>query len=167
MRTPEGGCQIFGVIHWLPGKKIVQRPKEYFSASKPAEVELEFVQPAASQETPQQWEARVDLAVKERVRSAREQVRAEGKRFLGPEGVLAMSIETRAKSREPRQRLRPRFAARDAEQRQQCMRLHKAFQAAYRVALKAWRRGVRSVAFPEGTWWMREHHGAAVTALIV
>ncbi len=42
----------------------------------------------------------------------------------------------RARSFERQGELRPRFAARDVEQRRACLRRHKAFQAAYRVVLE-------------------------------
>ena len=35
----------------------------------------------------------------------------------------------------------------------------RAFRAAYRTAFQAWRRGVRDVVFPFGTWLMRVVHG--------
>ncbi len=155
-----------GVLHWLPGEQTVKRPA-FFSAKMPAELELEFVQPLNSSDTPAQWEARIRAAVMERVCASRQRIRNAGRRFLGVKQVLKMPIERRATSFEHRRVLRPRFAAQDVEQRIECIRQHKAFQAAYRVALKAWKLGNRLVAFPEGTWWMRVHHGAAVTPLPV
>jgi putative transposase len=38
----------------------------------------------------------------------------------------------------------------------------RSFRAAYRKALARWRDGERGVAFPKGTWWMREFHAATV-----
>jgi hypothetical protein len=28
-----------------------------------------------------------------------------------------------------------------------------------------WRRGIRDAVFPQGTWWMKRHHGAKVEAV--
>jgi hypothetical protein len=52
----------------------------------------------------------------------------------------------------------PRVAARDPIVRRVLLRAEKAFHAAYRTALEKWRKGLRQLCFPFGTWWMRVHH---------
>ncbi|PIE05359.1 MAG: hypothetical protein CSA75_05155 [Sorangium cellulosum] len=163
VRSPEHWP---GACHWLPGKQTVRRPA-FFSAKMPLEMTLEFVQPEESEESEQRWLVRVGAAVWERVGAACERIRGAGRKFMGRKRVLGMSTEHCARSFERRRALRPRFAAQDEEHRRECIRRHKAFQAAYREALSAWKKGDRLVAFPQGTWWMRVHHGASVTALIV
>ena len=36
----------------------------------------------------------------------------------------------------------------------------RAFRRTYRQTLEQWRAGLRSVVFPQGTWWMCQVHGA-------
>jgi hypothetical protein len=47
----------------------------------------------------------------------------------------------------------------------QSVALLRAFRAAHRAALDAWRKGVRTVAFPLGTWLMRVAHGACISSM--
>jgi hypothetical protein len=60
--------------------------------------------------------------------------------------------------------LRPKFAARTRERRREALERLRAFCASYASALRAWREGDRSVAFPPGTYLMRVQHGARVEA---
>ncbi len=130
-------------------------------------MELEVVQPHDCTETPAQGQARIQAAVSRRVTEACTRVVEAGRSFLGPKQVLKMPLERCARSFARRRKRRPRFAARNEAQPMARVRRHKAFQAADRVALKAWKQGHRLVAFPQGTWWMRGHHHAKMTPLIV
>ncbi len=87
-------------------------------------------------------------------------MRVAGRAFLGRAAVLAQSITDKAISNVPRRAVVPTMAARDVSQRDVLRETLRAFQLAYRAALEAWRQGMREVAFPVGTWWMRVHHGA-------
>src|SRR5262249_62395864 len=87
-----------------------------------------------------------------------------GRRFRGAEQASRVSPEARATSAEPTLERNPTFAVgrHQGDAWQRAVSAVRAFRAAYRAALEQWRHGVRSAAFPAGTWWMRVFHGAIV-----
>ena len=89
-------------------------------------------------------------------------MQAEGRRFLGPEKVLAMSPYDRATSYEPLRSRNPTFAVGRGRREDffEAVILLRSFRRAYRQALEAWRSGLRHVLFPAGTWHMRNEHRA-------
>jgi putative transposase len=97
---------------------------------------------------------------------AREEASAElsAEGVLGAERAGSVSPHERATSFEPLRALNPTFAV--GRGSKDAWRIAAAavrtFRAAYRVALEHWRKGVRDVLFPEGTWWMRVFHAACV-----
>jgi len=93
---------------------------------------------------------------------AAREVEAAGQRssFMGVARILKQRVLDRPATRERRRQLKPRFAARDPERRRNLARRLKAFLAAYREALLAWREGRREVVFPEGTYQLRVEHRA-------
>ena len=78
--------------------------------------------------------------------------------------MLATSFAKRAKSFEQRRQIVPRIAAKSMFLRQRLLEAHREFRRGYYAALEKWRAGLRSVEFPDGTWWMRVFHAAAVAA---
>jgi hypothetical protein len=88
-------------------------------------------------------------------------MRSACRTFLGRAAVLAQAFVARAKSREPRRAIVPTVAAKNPAARSAMLSLQRAFRAAYRQAVLAWKLGERAVEFPFGTWWMRVHHHAA------
>jgi REP element-mobilizing transposase RayT len=154
-----------GVLLWQPGTAmVVQRPKVYFDplGDAPETVELRIVRLPGQSDDDSQWASRVRDAVESEVRKARAEVREQGMAFVGAVKTAAKSFLERAKSYELKRRINPILAARDVLVRKACLLTQRAFQRAYRAALTAWKDGDRTVAFPFGTWWMREHHKAEV-----
>ena len=161
VKTPE---EWPGVNAWVPGtRKEVGRPTAYFDASgeMPKQVQLRIEAPAGLGNL-DDWRGRVTEAVAAKVRGARASVAQQGLAFLGPRVVMKQSFLTRATKHELKRRINPVLAAKDVWIRQTFLRLEKAFRAAHRSAVRAWKAGERCAVFPFGTWWMRVHHGAGV-----
>jgi hypothetical protein len=148
-----------------PQRRIAKRPARYFNprGKLPAEVQISVEAPPAALQVPG-WARRLRDEIARRVGEARREMKALGRRFVGRAGVLATSIEERAKSREVKWAIVPRVAAVIVEARVEMLRVVREFQAAYAGALEAWKAGDRDVVFPAGTWWMGVHHGARVAA---
>jgi hypothetical protein len=147
----------------------VRRPDLYFDPDNPqwpAVATLRLTMP--SLEVTDSWmrhEVAVELSRLET--EAHDAMRRAGSRFHGPEAVLARSPYDRAMSREPVRHRNPSFAV-GRSQRDAffaAVIALRAFRKAYRIALQAWRTGVREVLFPAGTWLMQWTHGASIAPL--
>jgi REP element-mobilizing transposase RayT len=75
--------------------------------------------------------------------------------FLGAKRVLAQKVTASPRTFEPRGKLKPRVAARNAWKRIEALLQLKTFLTDHQAALEAWRAGDRSVLFPAGTYRMR------------
>ena len=73
-----------------------------------------------------------------------------GRGFLGRAAVLTGSFIKRAVSFEPKRVVIPTVAAKNPQARKTLLAIQKAFRAAYRRALDAWKAGVRDIVFPFG-----------------
>jgi hypothetical protein len=140
----------------------VKRPDHYFRKDGPspraASVELVCPEGFGSVEELRQ---RLAEALREREdRAARESGEA-GRSFLGVRRVLAQSPLARPAPCEPRRGLKSRLASRDKWKRLEAIGRLKTFLAEYREAWRAFKVGAREVLFPEGTYWIRVHCGAA------
>jgi REP element-mobilizing transposase RayT len=156
-----------GLLAWGGREERVARPKRYFSDEGTCPEELVLVveaPPTRSEDATwvQEWIERVRKVLARKVTEAREAVRAAGRAFLGREAVLATSFARRARSYEERRGVVPTFAAQSKAVRVKLRRLEQRFRAGYRAALADWRKGLRLVAFPHGTWGMRVFHAATV-----
>jgi REP element-mobilizing transposase RayT len=154
-----------GVSMWNERSMRVRRPSVYFDerGSAPSELVLSCVLPidADPDEHRVSWTKRLlqrALAVK--IAEAHDEANRSRRAFLGRAGVLAQSFEKRAESYEPRRVTIPAVAAKDQDLRSALLALQRAFRSAYHFAVAKWKRGIRDVSFPYGTWWMRVHHGA-------
>jgi REP element-mobilizing transposase RayT len=98
--------------------------------------------------------------VVERETELRASFRAEGRKFLGMDGVMRVDPNASPRSREPRRGLEPAIAAADAEERVAAIEELQAFRNAYREAWLQWSDGKRSAVFPWGTYLMRVRHRA-------
>jgi REP element-mobilizing transposase RayT len=144
-----------------------QRPKEFLRAQDerwPPWAELTLTLPPHVQEGQAEGFRQAvesELKMLER-RAARHAVQC-GTRPLGVERVCRIDPYQRAGRHVPKGGLKPLFATgRAAREDQQWVRaVMCGFRAAYREAFRLWRSGVRSVAFPFGTWYLRMRHGAA------
>ncbi len=154
-----------GEVGGVKKAEEVARPAtRYFDASRlPAVATLEYhVPPECAGLGAAGFQAAVqaaEFAAEEAVRKAR---KAAGKGFVGVEGLARMTWERRATSEEAwgRRNLRPKVLGADAGARAEALRRVALFEAAYAVAMAAFREGERGVAFPAGTWAMVERLGA-------
>jgi len=145
---------------------VIERPGVFFRPDNrkwPHTVELTLTLPPALEQThPAQA---VREAVKEELerqeRQARAEVKARGWRILGAERVRRLSPYRRATSFELLRSRNPTFAVGRGQRKAffQAVAELRAFRRAYRQALEQWRAGLRSVVFPQGTWWMCRAHG--------
>jgi REP element-mobilizing transposase RayT len=160
------------VHHW-PGPRFLQalrsgrpirvkRPRHFFrtEGSMPAELALELGLPT-------EFEGKAEfLAELERRIAAVEATcaterRRTGRKVLGRRRVLRQPWREAPTSREPRRGPRPRVAARSRWHRVAAQQRNRAWEAAYREALAATRRG-EDVEFPYGTYWMARFAGVRV-----
>ena len=81
--------------------------------------------------------------------------------FLGVARVLAQKTTAQASRAEPLMQLNPRVAVRDAGKRTERLARLVTFLADYRMALREWRKGNRTIIFPAGTYLMRVACGVA------
>jgi REP element-mobilizing transposase RayT len=142
----------------------VERPR-FFRAMGPlpAVAELVLQVPAGFENDPC-FAATVERALRAREdRLASAHGRA-GRGFLGVARVLAQAWWKSPVRQEPLGKLTPRVAGKKAWVRREALARLREFTAAYREALAHWRRGLRNVVFPAGTWAMRVNHGVTCAA---
>jgi REP element-mobilizing transposase RayT len=155
-----------GVRACLPTTMEAPKPGVYFGDSVAldgiGDVPVVRITPAPAlvDAMPNDWRQRIKSAVRARVDAARERNRREGRAPLGPKAIMSQSFLKRAVTYETKRGRIPTFAAKTRATRVKVRNQLRKFRADYRRALKAWREGVRSVLFPQGTWWMRVFHGA-------
>lgn len=143
-----------------------KRPNVYFDADNPQWPDVATLTltlpPVQMSEAQLRQEVEAELEAREAL--AHQEMQADGRRFLGPDRVLAASPYDRATSREPLRKRNPTFAVGQGQREAfvEAVQVLRAFRSAYREALNAWRAGIRDVAFPVGTWLMRCLHAAAV-----
>ena len=91
-------------------------------------------------------------------------LKAKGWRVLGRDRLAALSPYDRATSWEPLRGRNPHFAVGRGQREAffETVFLLRQFRKAHRVALELWRRGIRDVVFPVGTWLMSWSHHAQV-----
>ena len=146
---------------------VVERPAAFFSPDNPQwpdRIELALTLPPGLGKAyaPEVIRQTVGQELRRQEDSARQRMRAQGKRALGPERVRRLSPYRRATTFEPLRGRNPTFAV----GRGQTSVFFKVtaelrgFRRAYRIALEQWRAGHRSVVFPQGTWEMCRAHGA-------
>ena len=146
---------------------VIERPRVFFRADNakwPDTVELTLALPPLLAEAYLAEEVREAVAdeLERQEREARAEVKARGWRILGAARVRRLSPYRRATSFELLRDRNPTFAVGRGQRKvffQAVVEL-RTFRRAYRQALEQWRAGLRSVVFPEGTWWMCQVHGA-------
>jgi REP element-mobilizing transposase RayT len=153
-----------GLSMWTERELRVARPGSYFDvqgASPPA-LCLRAAWPGSGTAgiSPSWWQTQVKAALAKKVAAAHRNMRAACRGFVGRAGVLAQSFLHRVKTFEPKRVLVPTVAAKDPHALRAALAVQREFRRAYRAALELWRAGVRDVAFPFGTWWLRVHHRA-------
>jgi putative transposase len=153
-----------GVNLWGEHELRVERPDEYFDAAgkAPSVLVLRVQPPTRLWAGDTSFCRRLAATIEARIGAASRTVKAAGLTFVGRAGVLATSFVARARSYEVNRVVVPTVAAADPDVRKALLRQRQSFLVEYYEALKIWCGGVREVVFPEGTWWLRVHHGAAV-----
>jgi REP element-mobilizing transposase RayT len=144
------------------GAREVKRPDHYFrkEGPSPGTASVELVCPAGF-DSVQELRQRLAEAVAEREDRAARELGETGRSFMGARKVLAQSPLAKPAPGEPRRGLTPRLASRDKWKRLEAILRLKSFLAEYREAWRAFKVGAREVLFPEGTYWLRVHCGAA------
>jgi hypothetical protein len=153
------------------GRRVVsvKRPDLYFDADNPqwpAEAELVLTLPPSLRERYGDDQARALLADEQhrQEQQAREEAKRRGLKFLGALKVQLGSPYRRATGYEPLVDRNPTFAIGRGNRAEffAAVQWLREFRAAYRGALAAWRRGLREVLFPFGTWHMKQHHAVNI-----
>jgi REP element-mobilizing transposase RayT len=145
----------------VTGKSITaERPGHFFreDGPMPAKVTLTFSRPPGFESM--SHEEFSDM-LRRRVESA--EVDAEAKRpagVFGRQAVLGQDWRDSPSSREPRRELNPRVAAKNKWGRIEALQRNKAFGNEYRLAFEAFRKGIKNVLFPAGTFWLRRFAAA-------
>jgi REP element-mobilizing transposase RayT len=134
----------------------VVRPDFFFRATgpMPAVASLELSVPAGFVSA-DEFREQLTQALAAREHEASVSLRSENRTFLGAQRVLAQSPRTRPTTRPARRKLSPRIAGRDKWKRIEALGRLVEFRNAYRQALRAFRRGLKDVIFPAGTYWLR------------
>jgi putative transposase len=83
-----------------------------------------------------------------------------GARVLGHQAVLDQDWRDSPSSHEPRRELNPRVAAKNKWSRIEALQRNKDFGNGYRRAFDAFRKGIKDVLFPAGTYWLRRFAAA-------
>jgi REP element-mobilizing transposase RayT len=152
----------------IGGEGIVfERPRGFFreDGPMPATARLRFHPPPGFENDPELVQELLRRLERAEVRAAAA-LASQGRSFMGVARVLAQKWYARPKGGEPRRGLSPQVACRNKRKRIEALSRLTAFRAAYQEALAAWKRGVRDVTFPPGTWLMRVQHRVCCSATI-
>ena len=126
----------------------------------PETVSLELTLPDVFGDlTPSQFGTRLAKSLAARQAEHVAALEAEGRAFLGREAVLKQSLFDSSRPVQDRNSLNPRVACRDKWRRIEALGRLKEFLEAYREAWSEFKRGVKEVVFPAGTYWMCRHAG--------
>jgi REP element-mobilizing transposase RayT len=138
---------------------VLERPRQFFrqAGCMPATAELRLVAPEGFADAAA-FRAALGAELSCQEGRARSEVRAQGRRFLGAARVMSVSPLAAPARAEARRELRPRVAGQDKWRRIEALQRLASFVAAYRSALRAWRRGLDGVVFPAGTYLVRVTH---------
>jgi len=163
VRTSSGWPGPCSTVEDIGGPAIrVERPPVFFrrDGEVPEVLTLRLTMPRILLETFGEAEARrrLEAEVERREETYRASRRAEGRGFLGARRVMQESPFARAKTRDDRPSVRPRWAgSREAVGRGRKRRA--SFLARYADCLERWRAGERDILWPAGTYRMRRVHG--------
>jgi REP element-mobilizing transposase RayT len=141
-------------------KLTAPRPKVFFDpkGNLPQTVALELSVPPGFASA-DEFRSALAAALHELEKRHRQELRLEGRGFLGAARVLAQNPFSRPAPGEPRFGVKPRIAARDKWKRIEGLLRLKSFVQAYRQSQSGWRSGDRDVVFPAGTYLLRILHG--------
>jgi REP element-mobilizing transposase RayT len=172
------------LAHEWPGAKVLvaeigraelraSRPDVYFDPSNRAWPEVATLPvtlpPDVAEGEAEEFRRAVASSLARQEEEAREEAQRRGVRFLGAKRAVAVPPHERASSFEALRHINPTFAVGhgNGDARHRAVVAIRGFRSAYRDALKQWCAGVRSVVFPEGTWWMHVLHAVTVVGMTV
>jgi putative transposase len=174
LANPVAAGAVFDADEW-PGAKTrvadmgqtvfeTRRPAVYFDATNwPDVVKLPItLPPTITEDLANTFRDEVTKVLAADVAEARKNMGSRS--CLGANVAATISTETRSKTREPIGEMNPTFAVGrgNGDLAKSAAKAVTAIRSAYRVALEAWRLGNRTVAFPDGTWWMRVFHSVNI-----
>lgn len=159
-----------GVSSWRMeyGRSItIERPEGFFTDSNEKVLDEEVLvltRPEALYPGLTDTEARAQLRDRARERSHKlvEDLRNEGRTFVGMKRVRKASPNSSAKSREPRRGLRPTVAGKNKEARIEALERYAEFLVKHKAARLEFEKGNHDVVFPRGTYLMVVRYGVAV-----
>jgi putative transposase len=145
---------------------VLERPKGFFreNGPMPATARLRFHPPPGFENDPELI-PKLLRRLEEAEDRAATKIGEAGRWFMGAKVVLAQKWYARPKGGEPRRGLSPQVACRNKWKRIEALTRLESFRAEYREALAKWKKGIRDVLFPPGTWLLRVQHGARCAAL--
>jgi REP element-mobilizing transposase RayT len=138
----------------------VPRPTLFFNprGRMPMSACLSFERPGGF-DSALDFDSALAMALATREAEAAARMATEQRTFHGAAWVLAQEPTSSPTTTEPLRALNPRVASRDTGTRIEALSRLAEFVADYRAALAEWRKGVRNVLFPPGTYLMRRSHG--------
>ena len=140
------------------------RPDHFFreDGPMPAAVTLTFHRPPDFAEMAQsEFVGTLQSCVENVEREAEAKRQSTGMHVLGRQGVLNQDWRDSTMGKEPRRELNPHVAAKDKWSRIEALQRNKEFANGYKAAFDSFRRGIKAVFFPAGTYWLR-HFAAAI-----
>ena len=161
VHSPErwpGALSTLGTLR--AGVMSAKHPRLWFKNSAPSKVKLALTAPPCFSDRIAYLEA-LKALLTTRVSILRSELRHHGHGFLGRSRVQKTLVTDRPQTRSRRFGLNPTFSALTRAAWLAAAQQLRAFRLAYREAYRAWRSGVRDVAFPAGTWWVVRCAGAA------
>ena len=144
-----------------------RRPEGFFREDGPMPEEASFTlarPPGFADRSDEDFGALLARRIDEREMELRQEFRLLGLRFAGLHAIRKARATDVPDGPAPRRRLNPRIACKDPGRRVVELDRLKAFQVEYRECFARWRKGVRSVLFPFGTYQLRVQAGVACRA---
>jgi len=139
------------------------RPAHFFreAGPMPATVTLTFDRPPGFEGmSHDEFAALVRTRIGTAETEAETKRRATGARVQGRQAIFDQDLCGSPTSHEPRRGLNPLVAAKNKWSRIEALQRNKDFGNGYRRAFEAFRRGVKDVLFPGGTYWLRRFAAA-------
>ena len=145
----------------LSGPRVITRPNEkYFSSGKkPETVTVTYhVPPGYDPDKPEVWVRDLEAKVAAQELEVQQEMKAQGRKFLGASAVRRQSWDSQPKTQEPRgpgKKINPRFASSCKELRRGAIEAYRLFLVDYAEARAAYIAGDHEVLFPYGTYKLR------------
>ena len=158
-----------GLIAFLPGQTLkANRPDVFFRKDGDMEESVEVTlttPPQFSHLNEQEYVAQLTSEIESKEKEIQSEMAQEGRSFMGKRALLQQRPSERPKTKEPRRRLNPQVACKSKWHRIEALQRLKSFISDYKKALEKWRKGIRDVLFPSGTYALRIHAGVCCAEL--